>query len=78
MIHTTIGIYRDGSYKTNGVDSEHLQQHIEYNKTYRFGRALVVDGEIVYYGYFNNAKDELKSILANINVKHDKCTAPYH
>jgi len=50
-IHLTIGIYRDGSYKWNGVSSEHLANHIEYNKNMRFGRALIVDWKIVHLGY---------------------------
>jgi len=50
MIHTTIGLYANGSKKYNGVAGEDLQAHIEYNKTARFGRALIVDGECVYEG----------------------------
>lgn len=51
MIHTTIGVYSDGSYKVKGVKSEDLASHIEYNKNFRFGRALIIDGEVVYNGY---------------------------
>lgn len=53
MIHTTIGIYPDGSYKVNGVKSEDLDSHIAYNQKYRPGRALLVDGKIILPGMVN-------------------------
>lgn len=46
----TIGIYSNGDYKHNWVLRKHLQSHIDYNKNNRFGRALVVDGELIYNG----------------------------
>lgn len=78
MIHTTIGIYSDGSYKVNGVRSEDLSSHIEYNKTMRFGRALIVDGEIVYTGYLS--KEQVQTIMEAKNlgsISMKSCTAPY-
>ena len=50
-IHHTRGVYSNGDYKDNAVRAEDLQKHIEYNKTMRFGRALLVDGVVVYNGY---------------------------
>lgn len=79
MIHTTIGIYNNGDYKTNGVLPEDLQAHIDYNIENRWGRALVVDGKIVYCGYLN--EEGINEILDKNNLrelKHNKCTAPYH
>lgn len=79
MIHTTIGIYNNGDFKTNGVLTEDLQSHIDYNIDKRWGRALVVDGSIIYVGYLNHAR--INEILDKNNLrefKHDKCTAPYH
>lgn len=78
-IHTTIGIYPNGSFKTNGVSEKNLEQHIEYNKTMRFGRALLVDGEIIHYGSFN--KRDLNKLIEENNFKQFKIntdTAPYH
>lgn len=31
MIHTTVGFYPNGSWKSNGVPSEDLAEHIAYN-----------------------------------------------
>lgn len=50
VIHTTIGLYPNGEFKMNGVKPEDLQGHIEYNKQWRWGRALFVDGICVFKG----------------------------
>lgn len=83
-IHTTVGVYPNSevgnfkSVKINGVKEEHLEQHIQYNKTMRFGRALFVDGKCVYKGSLTNEQmcqweQELKDFpLMTV------CTAPYH
>ena len=78
MIVTTVGVYPNGSFKTNGVKQEHLKEHIEYNKLWRFGRALIVDGKIEYCGYWK--QEELQAFIEKekINeIRIDKCTAPY-
>ena len=78
-IFTTIGIYPNGQFKINGVLEENLQSHIEYNKKWRFGRALIVDGKIVYSGMMN--KDKVLEIINknNLNeIKVSKDTAPYN
>lgn len=78
MIHTTIGLYNSGNFKMNGVLPEHLDAHIEYNKTMRFGRALFVDGKCVYNGYLTD--DVVKAFEKRIideNLVMNKCTAPY-
>jgi hypothetical protein len=49
-IHHTVGVYPDGSMKHNGVPDDHLAAHIAYNKEFRPGRALFVDGVCVYEG----------------------------
>lgn len=46
----TLGIYPDGSYRYNVVQEEDLENHIVYNKTFRPGRLLYVDGKRVYNG----------------------------
>jgi hypothetical protein len=58
MNSVTIGVYSNGEFKSNIVAPEHLADHIEYNKTNRFGRALFVNGECVYRGFIS---DELIS-----------------
>jgi len=77
MIHTTIGVYLSGHYKTNGVTDENLESHIEYNKTMRFGRALLVDGKVVHLGYYNESDREMLEERFK-DIKIDKDTAPYH
>lgn len=77
-IHTTIGVYLNGDYKINGVKEEDLDHHIKYNILWRFGRALIVDGKIVFCGYWKE-----KDLLAYMKkkrisqIKRTKCTAPY-
>lgn len=53
MNHVTIGVYNSNDYKINIVKPEHLEGHIEYNKSWRWGRALFVDGVCVYGGYLS-------------------------
>ena len=76
MIHTTIGVYQDGSYKMNGVDPKDLEEHIEYNKSWRPGRLLLVDGKCVHQGYFKDEKvQEIEEKFQH--MKADKITLPY-
>ena len=78
MIHTTIGLYADDSFKMNGVKPEHLTDHIYYNKTYRWGRALFVDGKCEYSGYLSDEQTRnFEERIKRENLKADKCTAPY-
>lgn len=54
MNHVTIGVYNSNEHKINIVKPEHLVGHIEYNKFWRWGRALFVDGVCVYQGYLSD------------------------
>lgn len=77
-IHTTIGVYPNGSFKTNGVSDEHLSYHIEYNKKWRSGRALVIDNKIVYKGFLTEA--QILEVIEQNNLKNltfNKSTEPY-
>lgn len=56
MNHVTIGVYSNDAYKQNIVRPEDLENHIEYNKKWRFGRALFVDGNCVYEGFLPEEK----------------------
>lgn len=58
--HITVGIYASKNYKINGVLPEDLESHIEYNKTFRFGRALVVDGKVEYLGYYKTEEEVME------------------
>lgn len=76
MIHTTIGVYLNGDYKVNGVKTENLESHIEYNKEMRFGRALLVDGKVVHLGYYKESdRTTLEEKFKNVIITKD--TAPY-
>jgi hypothetical protein len=75
-IHTTIGVYPDGSHKANGVAADLLEQHIEYNKTNRPGRALLVDGKCVNKGYFSEEQvKQLEEKFKDLVIEKD--TRPY-
>lgn len=76
MIHTTVGIYNDGSRKCNGVSSEDLASHIWYNINLRPGRAFFVDGFCLNEGYLG--KERCEEINEEIKaVKVTKNTVPY-
>ena len=79
MIHTTIGLYANGSFKINGVLPIDLKNHIEYNLKYRVGRSFFVDGKCLNKGYQNDQeiKDFKERIAKDIKLKAVKCTSPY-
>ena len=58
VLHKTYGVYYDRSWKRNAVDPADLEAHIAYNKSWRWGRALIVDGVVVHTGYFREADIE--------------------
>lgn len=78
-IHTTIGVYNNGSFKINGVCETNLQNHIWFNKTYRFGRALFVDGKCVHNGYLDDERIKNYENLFKGNKEYIKTkdTQPY-
>lgn len=41
----------------NAVLPEHLEQHIEYNKSNRFGQSLFVDDVCVYQSFYHSDED---------------------
>ncbi len=76
MIHHTAGYYANGSSKTNGVKSENLAGHIQYNLRYRPGRAFFVDGVCLHHGYLDQERcEEIESELSDVKANRD--TAPY-
>lgn len=57
-MHVTVGVYKNNEYKYNIVLERDLENHIEYNKIFRFGRALFVDGKCVHQGYLSDEQIE--------------------
>ena len=50
MKHLVLNIYANGDYVFDSVDNVELKAYIEYNKLWRFGRLIYVDGQRVYNG----------------------------
>ena len=77
-MHVTVGVYMNGQYKYNIVRDEDLENHIKYNKIFRFGRGLFVDGKCVNQGYLSG--EQVRNWVRRIsemefNMSHD--TRPY-
>lgn len=76
MIHTTVGVYSSGDKVFNGVSTEDLQDHIDYNLSFRPGRAFFVDGKCLNVGYLTPQRcEELEKELKAVKMKVD--TRPY-
>lgn len=78
VIHHTMGVYPNGDRVHNGVADEHLAQHIEYNDTFRPGRALFVDGKCRLKGSLK--ADTIAAIEAELvakPVQMSRVTTPY-
>jgi hypothetical protein len=75
--HLTVGVYPNGEYKTNGVSPENLAAHVEYNKGYRPGRGLMVDGKFVHNGCVD---EEMRRafVMKFAGITADRDTQPYH
>lgn len=79
MNHITIGVYASGKHVVNIVRPEHLEHHIEYNTTMRFGRALFVDGECKNQGYLSDEKiKEWKEKISHMNIDSSKPSETYY
>lgn len=76
MIHVTAGFYANGDSKFNGVPSENLQEHVDYNLKMRPGRAFFVDGKCLNQGYLTAERcAEIEKELAGKTAQRD--TQPY-
>lgn len=76
--HFTVGVYKNNQFKTNIVKEEHLESHIEYNKTFRFGRGLFVDGKCVNKGYLSDEQvAEWEKRIAEMKPDLSRSTEPY-
>lgn len=77
-MHVTVGIYNNNEYKYNIVEDEDLEKHIEYNKTFRFGRALFVDGKCVHKGYLSDERiKEWEKRISEMEFDMSHPTIPY-
>jgi hypothetical protein len=77
-LHSTVGVYSSGDFKTNAVDPKDLQSHIEYNLAFRPGRALFVDGACHYRASLT--EEEVVSWtmkIASLDLKPTRCSVPY-
>lgn len=78
MNHVTVGLYSNESYVYNIVKEEHLEQHIEYNKSMRPGRALFLDGKCIYKGYLCSELIEIWEMkISKMNFNLLTPTIPY-
>lgn len=77
-IHTTVGLYPNGDYKVNGVEAEHFLGHLAYNRKFRPGRALFVDGICVLKG-IGITDDELDAFVEKAeSLKVSVASEEYH
>ena len=63
----TVGVYCSGTHVINIVKDEDLESHIEYNKIFRPGRLLFVDGKYCCGGLLNDSA--LKEMIAEWKEK---------
>lgn len=82
--HLVLNVYASGDYKYNVVRDSDLEENIEFNKQWRFGRIIYVDGKRVYDGcivedalgkYDEIAKDFFENKAKDINML--TTTLPY-
>lgn len=79
MIHVTVGVYPNISvkFKSNGVMSERLAEHIKYNMDFRPGRAFFLDGVCIHQGGVSD--EDMEDVQRIVDcISKDKDTTPYH
>lgn len=70
--------YNNGEYTDNGVRKEHLADHIQYNKKYRPGTALFINGVCLNYGYLGQERcDKLAELIKGLDIKVSASQLPY-
>lgn len=77
-MHKTMRIYPNGDYVMNLVQADHLYTHIAYNKSYRPGTSLFVDGKLIKSGI--GVTPEQEKLVLQTWVKFPfpiRCTVPY-
>lgn len=77
-MHYTVGVYSNGQFKVNVVADEHLDDHIDYNKTFRFGRGLFLDGKCIHQGYLSGEQvKNWEDRISKMDIDLSKPTIPY-
>ena len=77
-MHLTVGVYMNGQYKYNVVRDEDLEDHIEYNKTFRWGRGFFVDGKCIHQGYLSGEQvRNWTKRISEMDIDMSKPTIPY-
>ena len=77
-MHLTVGVYMNGQYVYNVVRDQDLKEHVEYNKTFRFGRGLFVDGKCIHQGYLSGEQvRNWTKRISEMNIDMSKPTIPY-
>ena len=80
--HLTLGVYASGHYVSHIVREKDLEAHIQYNKTYRPGLLLYVDGQRVYNGVIKEEAlyeyDKVaEAFYARYNIDMGSHSTPY-
>lgn len=79
MNHISVGVYSNGKYVVNIVRGEDLESHIEYNKTFRFGRGLFIDGKCINQGYLSGEQvRNWESRIATMNIDSSVASEEYY
>ncbi len=77
-VNHTRRVYNSGDYTDNGVRKEHLADHIQYNKTYRPGTALFINGICVNRGYLGKKRcEEIEKLIKGLEIKITPSNLPY-
>jgi hypothetical protein len=80
--HISLAIYLNMDYVWNVVADEHLEEYISYNKTFRPGRLLYVDGKRIHNGCLyehclDKYDDFAKKMYAETKINKNNITVPY-
>jgi len=79
MNHISIGVYANGSHVVNVVKDGHISEHIEYNKLFRFGRALFINGECLNQGYLKDGEvKKWEDKIKGMNIDSSIASEKYH
>lgn len=77
-MHYTVGVYSNGRYVINVVKDEDFEDHVLYNKTFRFGRGLFVDGKCINQGYLSGEQvRNWEKRISEMDIDLSKPTTPY-
>lgn len=73
MKHLVLNLYSNGEYLFEYVSNNELKNYIEYNKKWRFGRLIYVDGKRVYNGCIEKGYlDKYDKIAKDFYVQHNR------